>query len=193
VKRLELARLLAAAKRLIRHRDFVIVGSLSILGATLDPPEEMIGSIDVDLYPKSDPGRIDEIARALGEGSAFHRRHGIYADPVSPFLPSLPDGWEERLIALPLATGVTAWCLEPHDAAVSKYVRGEERDRLWCRAGLAHRILKANTLRERLRHTHAVEPGEIDRARAAVAADVRALRSTRTRETKKRTKRKQSR
>lgn len=192
MKRLELARLLAAAKRLIRHRDFVIIGSLSILGATLDPPEEMVGSIDVDLYPKSDPGRIDEIARTLGEGSAFHRRHGIYADPVSPFLPSLPEGWEERLIALRLATGVIAWCLEPHDAAVSKYVRGEKRDRLWCRAGLAHRILKANTLRARLRNTHAVEPGEIDRARAAIEMDVRDLRSTRTRETKKRSKRSQA-
>lgn len=188
MKRLELARLLAAAKRLIRHRDFVIVGSLSILGARLHPPEEMVGSIDVDLYPKSDPGRIDEIARTLGEGSDFHRRFGIYADPVSPFLPSLPEGWEERLIALRLSTGVIAWCLEPHDAAVSKYVRGEHRDRLWCRAGLAHRILKATTLRERLRHTHVVEPGEIDRARAAIAADVRAVRSTRARETTKRRK-----
>jgi hypothetical protein len=78
------------------------------------------------------------------------------------------------------------------DAAVSKYVRGEERDRIWCRAGLAHRILKANTLRERLRNTHAVEPGEIERARAAIAADMRALRSTRTRKTKKRSKRSQA-
>ena len=188
MKRLELARLLAAARRLIRHRDFVIVGSLSILGARLDPPEEMIGSIDVDLYPKSDPGRIDEIARTLGQGSAFHRRHGIYADPVSPFLASLPDGWEERLIPLPLATGVTAWCLEPHDAAMSKYVRGEERDRLWCRAGLAHRILKAGTLRERIRNTHAVEPGEIDRARTAIEADVRAVRTSRRRQAGKRHK-----
>ena len=49
------------------------------------------------------------------------------------------------------------------------------------RLELAHRILKASTLRERLRNTHAVEPGEIDRARAAIAADVRALRSTRAR------------
>lgn len=186
MKLLELARLLAAAKRLTRHRDFVIVGSLSILGAALHPPEEMIGSIDVDLYPKSDPGRIDEIARMLGAGSDFHQRHGIYADPVSPYLPSLPEGWGARLNALPLATGVTAWCLEPHDAAVSKYVRGEERDRLWCRAGMVHRILKAGVLRERLRATHAVEPGEIDRARAALEADLRALRSNRTRGPKQR-------
>ena len=59
------------------------------------------------------------------------------------------------------------------------------------RLELANRILKANTLRERLRNTHAVEAGEIDRARAAIEADVRALRSTRTRATRKRRKRSQ--
>lgn len=57
------------------------------------------------------------------------------------------------------------------------------------RLELAHRILKANTLRERLRNTHAVEPGEIDRARAAIEADMRAVRSTRKREITKRRKR----
>ena len=176
MKRAELGGLLAEAARLTHHRDYVIVGSLSILGAVLDPPEAMIGSIDVDLYPKSDPGRIDEIARVLGEGSAFHRRTGIYADPVSPSLASLPDGWEARLIALPLAGGCVAWCLEPHDAAVSKYVRCEPRDRAWCLAGLRHRILSAPLLRKRLGETHAVEPGEIPRARKALAEDARKAR-----------------
>jgi hypothetical protein len=172
VKRPALARLLRAAKRLTRQREFVVIGSLSVLGALPDPPARMVGSIDVDLYPRGDPGRIDEIARRLGQGSAFHRRHGIYADPVSPALASLPEGWERRLIALPLGAEVVAWCLEPHDAAVSKYVRCEERDREWCRAGLAHRVLSAKVIRSRFRETHNVEPGEIERARAALAADL---------------------
>jgi hypothetical protein len=86
MKRIELARLLKAAKRLTKHREYVLIGSLSILGSAADPPAEMVGSIDVDLYPRTDPGRIAEIAHQLGEGSAFHRRYGIYADPVSPYL-----------------------------------------------------------------------------------------------------------
>jgi hypothetical protein len=176
VKRLSLARLLAAARRLTNHRDFVIIGSLSVLGTRADPPAEMVGSIDVDLYPKADPGHIDEIARHLGEGSAFHLRHGMYADPVSPHLASLPAGWEARLIALPLGATVIGWCLEPNDAAVSKYVRCEERDRLWCRAGLAHRILSARVIRSRLRQTYNVEPGEIERARAALQEDVATIK-----------------
>lgn len=176
MKRVELARLLKAAKRLSKHREFVVIGSLSVLGSAIDPPAAMVGSIDVDLYPKSDPGRIDEIARGLGEGSPFHRRYGLYADPVSPFLASLPDGWERRLIALRLGADVIAWCLEPNDAAVSKYVRCEERDRMWCRAGLEHGILTARIIRSRLRTTYIVEPGEIERARDALAADLRQLR-----------------
>jgi hypothetical protein len=58
----------------------------------------MTGSIDVGLYPKNDPGRAFEIATALGLDSEFEQRYGYYADAVSPMLPTLPDGWENRLV-----------------------------------------------------------------------------------------------
>ena len=48
--------LLTEAKRITNHHDYVIIGSLSILGAVAHPPASMTGSIDVDLYPKNDPG-----------------------------------------------------------------------------------------------------------------------------------------
>ncbi|MBM3391107.1 MAG: hypothetical protein FJY34_03920 [Betaproteobacteria bacterium] len=35
----------------------------------------------------------------------------------------------------PLAGGIVAGFLDPNDAAVSKYARGEPRDREWIRAG----------------------------------------------------------
>ena len=75
----------------------MIVGSLSILGATASPPADMVHSIDVDLYPRQDPGRAEEIARALGLGTDFEQENGYYADAVSPSLPTLPDDWESRL------------------------------------------------------------------------------------------------
>ena len=78
--------LLGEAARLTNHRDYVIIGSLSVLGAVASPPETMVFSIDVDLYPKNDPGRISEIASQLGLGSDFEQRHGYYADVVSPML-----------------------------------------------------------------------------------------------------------
>jgi hypothetical protein len=42
-------RLLDAAHALTHHCDFVIIGSLSVLGTELTPPAEMLMSVDVDL------------------------------------------------------------------------------------------------------------------------------------------------
>lgn len=53
----DINRLLTEAMKITSHRDYVIIGSLSVLGAVAHPPVSMTGSIDVDLYPKNDPGR----------------------------------------------------------------------------------------------------------------------------------------
>lgn len=130
----------------------------------------MTGSIDVDLYPKNDPGRASEVAAALGLGSDFERIYGYYADAVSPMLPRLPQGWEDRLIQVRFDSGVAAWFLDPNDAAISKYVRGEPRDREWIRAGLEAKILSLPTIIYRLRET-VMETDERDRANRAVVED----------------------
>ncbi len=66
--------------------------------------------------------------------------------------------------------GINAWFLEPNDAAVSKYVRSEDRDREWTREGLAAGILSVATIEYRLRETYA-ETEEIQTARAALEQD----------------------
>ncbi|MEJ5208822.1 hypothetical protein [Denitratimonas sp. CY0512] len=86
--------LLVEASRISAHKEFVVIGSLSVLASTLAPPARMVMSIDVDFYPRLDPGRASEIARELGPESAFAERFGLYADAVSPQLAALPDGWE---------------------------------------------------------------------------------------------------
>jgi hypothetical protein len=106
MNRNDIDRLLIEAMRITRHHDYVIIGSLSVLGAVENPPDSMTGSIDVDLYPKNDPGRASEVATALGLGSEFSLHFGYYADAVSPILPTLPDGWEKRLIEIKFVSGV---------------------------------------------------------------------------------------
>jgi hypothetical protein len=170
MNREDVHRLLRKAMELTRHREYVIIGSLSVLGATAAPPAAMAGSIDVDLYPRLDPGRASDIAQALGLGSEFANTHGYYADAASPMLPTLPEGWEERLLRVDFPSGVRAWFLDPNDAAVSKYVRGEPRDREWIRAGLESGVLSMPTLEYRLRET-VMEPEERERATHAVAED----------------------
>lgn len=182
MNRNDVAHLLTEAMRITKHRDFVIIGSLSVLGATATPPDEMTGSIDVDLYPKNDPGRAFEVATALGLGSEFEQRNGYYADAVSPMLPTLPEGWEARLINIAFENGVTAWFLDPNDAAISKYVRSESRDRTWIRAGLLARIISLPTVEYRL-HETVMESGESVLTRKAIAEDKAWLASLAPKET----------
>lgn len=170
MNRADIDRLLIEARKLIKHPDYVIIGSLSVLGSTANPPESMIGSIDVDLYPKSDPYRASEVADVLGLGSDFEQLYGYYADAVSPMLPTLPEGWEERLIKVSFESGTAAWFLDPNDAAISKYVRSEPRDREWIRAGLAAGILSMPTIQYRMRET-IMETDERVRAKASIAED----------------------
>jgi hypothetical protein len=90
----DLKRLFEQAKKLTQHSEFVVVGSLSILGIVQGRhvPERMLMSIDVDCFIRRDPGRIFELGSALGEGSPFEAEHGFYLDPISPNLPTLPEG-----------------------------------------------------------------------------------------------------
>lgn len=159
-----LARLLREAARVTKHRHFVIVGSLSAVGASTHPPERMVQSIDVDLFPKFDPELIDEINARVGEGSDFHIAHGYYADALSPATLSLPAQWEARLIQMPLAGGVTAWFLDPNDAAASKLIRSARNDLAWVDAGIRAGIISAGRLAARLRSIDNALAGEIPRA-----------------------------
>ena len=170
MKRSDIAQLLLAASDISPWREFVIIGSLSVLGAVEEPPEDMVASIDVDLYPLDDPGGAGMLGRALGLGSPFEAQHGIYADPVSPLLATLPDDWEARLIPLDFGQGVIGYFLEPHDAAISKYARGEPRDRRWIRAGLRSRLLNIDRLARRMFDT-VMETDERSRSRQALAED----------------------
>ena len=138
------------AARLTNHRHFVIAGSLSILGALVSAPEEMCLSMDVDMYPKFDPGRAGEIAAKIGEYSAFAREHGVYADAISPALLSLPEEWESRLIQIPMGIA-TGWFLDPLDAAASKLIRGENRDIKWVTSGITNGILQPEVLAVRIK------------------------------------------
>ena len=133
-----LSLLFERSRQLCGHQEFVILGNLSILGVVraIDASERMLMSIDVDCYTKLDPDRISGLTDSLGEGSMFEIEHGFYLDPISPKLPTLPDLWEARLIRVPLENGITLYFLDPNDVAVSKYARGEPRDREWLQAGL---------------------------------------------------------
>ena len=161
--------LLKAAHSECGHRDYVVIGSLSILGMSevSSIPDGMTMSIDADCYTLADPPRIFDLQRSLGEGSAYHGLNGIYLNPVSPKLPTLPPGWELRLIRIE-RDGVCACFLEPNDAAVSKLARAEPRDLRWVRAGVEAGLVSLPAVRLRMRSTSFFDAPEEATALAAV-------------------------
>lgn len=60
-----------------------IFGSQAILGQFPDAPENLRASIEVDVQPKNNPDKIDEIDGSLGELSLFHETHGFYVHGIS--------------------------------------------------------------------------------------------------------------
>lgn len=153
--------LLAEAQKLCGHSEYVVMGSLSVLGlaAVTAIPRDMTMSIDADCYALRDPDRTYDLQSALGEGSDFHKEHGIYLDPVNPHLPTLPAEWERRLIQVS-KEGVTAHFLEPNDAAVSKLARGEPRDIRWVAAGVRANIISLPMVRMRMESTMFLDDDE---------------------------------
>ncbi len=181
MRREDLRRLFARARDLCGERDYVIFGSLAVLGLAGEVPPRMAASLDVDAFTKRDPDRIFALAPALGQGSPFEAEHGYYLDPISPRVATLPDAWEERLLRIQVEPDLALWFLEPNDAAVSKYARMEPRDREWIRPGLRAGVLSWAIIEARFAETTFLDTDEAARSRRALEEDRRWLRSSRAR------------
>lgn len=177
----QVEQLLARVRDAEGFDKFVVFGSLSVLGliSSRAIPEGMLVSNELDAYPEDDPEKRHRIAARFGQGTRFELEHGYYFDPISPALPTLPEGWKGRLIALNLPSGVRVKFLEPNDAAVSKYARGDLKDRAWIREGLAASILSGATMEHRFRSTSFLDQVEHDRATSALSEDLDWLGKTR--------------
>lgn len=155
MNREQLEHLIRAAGSIVED-DLVIVGSQALLGAFPDAPPELLRSMEVDMYPISDPSASDAIDGALGDGSHFHSTFGIYAHGVGPDTAVTPAGWQARLIRVeapahvkkrPLRSG---WCLEPHDLMLAKLAARRARDWDFVETALRHELVVVATLEGRL-------------------------------------------
>jgi len=151
----EFEHVLAAAAAVTGHDELVVIGSQAILGSHGRPPESMLRSLEVDIYPLHDPDAADFIDGALGDGSQFHLAYGYYAHGVGPETAKAPRGWQERLIMRKIPPRVAstqtavAWCLEAHDLVLSKCVAGRDRDWDYATEALKAGIVQAEVLRAR--------------------------------------------
>ena len=150
--RAALEHVLRAASVIANERDFVVIGSQAVLGQFPNAPDALLGSIDVDVYPRHAPEKSDLIDGAIGELSTFHETFGYYAHGVDEGTATLPAGWSERLVPVrnENTSGATGWCLEVHDLASSKLVAGRERDFAFLRVLLRERMVDPAVLGDRV-------------------------------------------
>ena len=126
-----------------------------MLGQFPQVPDELLVSIEADIFSLRDPADSDLIDGSIGEGSPFHQTFGYYDHGVSAETAILPDGWRDRLVPVRNQnTGSgTGLGLEIHDLAVSKLVAGREKDFDFLSGLLRHRLVQVPMMRERLTRT----------------------------------------
>jgi hypothetical protein len=155
MRRQQLEHIIRAAAGITGASEFVIIGSQAVLGQFPHAPDELLVSIEADVFSLRDPADSDLIDGSIGEGSPFHQTFGYYAHGVSQETAILPTGWRERLVPVRNENtgGGTGLCLEIHDLAVSKLVAGREKDVDFMAGLLRHRLVQVPIIRERLAKT----------------------------------------
>jgi hypothetical protein len=114
-----------------------------------EPPESLLVSREVDLYPALHPERADLIDGAIGMHSSFHETFGYFADGVGPETAVMPGDWMKRA-SLHYVGEVTAICPDLHDLAVSKCVAGRDKDADFVRELLRRGHISVDILKERI-------------------------------------------
>lgn len=152
MNRSQLEHLIRAAGAIADEDGIVVIGSQAILGAVPAPPADLVQSIEADVFPLRRPERSELIDGAIGEGSQFHDTFGYYAQGVGPETAVLPASWRSRLheVRGPATHGVTGYCLDPHDLALSKYAAARPKDRDFNRVMIRQGYVRREKLLELL-------------------------------------------
>ena len=155
MRRSELEHLIRASGDIADDDEIIIIGSQAILGQFPDAPPRLLSSMEADVYPRNYPEKADKVDGAIGEGSSFHELHGYYAQGVGKRTAVLPEDWESRLVAVnnENTNGVTGYCLEVHDLAVSKLIAMRPKDLEFVQELVRHDMLDKQTMLRRLRQT----------------------------------------
>jgi hypothetical protein len=156
VNREQLEHIVGAAANLTDEDEFVVIGSQSILGTHPKAPDEMLVSMEADIYPAKAPDKAISIDGNLGDGSRFHLTFGYYAHGVGPETVKAPEGWQDRLVRVSMPPRIAserqpvAYFLEVHDLVLSKCVAGRERDWEFARVALVGGLVSPEVLLDRV-------------------------------------------
>lgn len=157
MNRTELAHILRAAADIAGDVHILVIGSQAILATypADELPEVVTLSVEADIafFDDAHNTKSDMVDGAIGEDSLFHQTFGYYGQGVSVATATLPEGWEDRLVAFVPADSHPAEgvCLDLVDLVVAKLVAGREKDLTFAASLLASGHVSAAELRERTR------------------------------------------
>jgi hypothetical protein len=166
--RFELEHIIRASAGNADCEDIVIIGSQAILGTYPNAPEDLLISMEADVFPLARPNDSILIDGAIGELSVFHETFGYYAHGVAEDTAILPEGWKQRLVPIKNENtrGCTGWCLEAADLAVAKLLAAREKDLEYLECLLRHGLVESAGVRQRLTEVNGLFPEEIAAAQA---------------------------
>jgi hypothetical protein len=82
---------------------------------------------DIDVLTVIPSEAAERVTQLAGKRSVLHRKHRIYIDRVG--VANYPADYEDRLVRVfALWPKVRLWALEPHDLALTKLERSNDRD-----------------------------------------------------------------
>lgn len=155
MQRSELEHLIRASGEIASDAEIIIIGSQAILGQFPNAPARLLISMEADIYPKNNPEKANEVDGAIGEGSSFHELHGYYAQGVGESTAVLPKDWQSRLVVVnnENTNGVTGYCLEVHDLAISKIIAHRLKDLEFVQELVRYEMIQKKTMLRRLGQT----------------------------------------
>ncbi len=87
MKRAQLEHIIRAASTISDDDEIVVVGSQAVPGQFPDAPEELLVSVEPDVYPRHHPERWELIDGSMGELSPSHETEELERCAM------LPPGW----------------------------------------------------------------------------------------------------
>lgn len=128
--RKQLEHVIRASGAIAEVDRLVIIGSQALLGSHPEAPEELLTSMEADVYPPGKIERADLIDGSIGEDSFFHETFGYYAHGIGPETAILPKNWQSRAVSIKNqnTNNIEGLCPAPKDLAVSKLLAGREKD-----------------------------------------------------------------
>jgi hypothetical protein len=115
----------AIDKTLEQETSLEILGGFVITVLYAAPRE----TADVDVVSVVPNSQTRSLIETAGEGSALHKKHGVYLDRVG--IATIPENYEERLTEIFAGEfrHLRLFAVDPYDVALAKIERNIDRDR----------------------------------------------------------------